>query len=95
MRMKGILNPRPFSVFRQLHQWRGEVGTTTPRVSKLSVVELSAQKNSDCSRRVLAMAGAFFMLGEYMTQLLEVKRQIIAKSTIFNFICVCLKNYES
>ena len=37
-----LLNPRPFSVFRHLRQWRG--GGDPPGVSKVSVVELSGKK---------------------------------------------------
>ena len=40
-------NPRPFSVFRHLPQWRWGVGATPPPgVWKLSVVEFSG-KNSE------------------------------------------------
>ena len=55
-----------------------------PRVSKLSVVELSGKTQriaiGEHSRLVVRF---FFILGQYLTQLGEVKGQIFAKSTIF------------
>ena len=52
-------NPRPCSVFRHLRHCKGG-GATPFRVSELTVVELSGKKQADCSRRILAIGGAFF-----------------------------------
>ena len=40
-----------------------------PRVSKLSVVDLRGEKTVVYSQRVLAIGGAFFIIGQYSTQL--------------------------
>ena len=54
-----------------------------PRVSKLSVVELSGKTQRIAIGEHSRLVVRFFILGQYLTQLGEVKGQIFAKSTIF------------
>ena len=54
------INPRPFSVFRHLRQWRGGGGTTPPGDRPLMVVELRGKKPVDASRQDLAIAYIVF-----------------------------------
>ena len=44
-----------------------------PRVSELSILDLSKKETADCSRLGLVIGGAFLMLGQFLTMLGEVK----------------------
>ena len=64
------LNPRPFSVFRHLRQWRGGggVGTTPPPGDRpLMVVELRGKKQSTRLDEISRLHILFLVLGQHLT----------------------------
>ena len=54
-----------------------------------------AEKPEGCSRRVLAIGGAFFILGQYMTPFWRSKVKYSRNRQFFNFALVYFKIYES
>ena len=63
------VNPRPFSVFRHLRQWRrGGVGTTSPPGDRpLMVVELRGKNQSTCLDEISRLHILFLVLGQHLT----------------------------
>ena len=81
-----LLNPRPFSVFRHLRQWRGGgVGTTPPPPGDrpLMVVELRGKNQSTRLDEISRLHVLFLVLGQHLTKLGQVKGQIFAKTDTF------------
>ena len=66
-------------------------GCNPPRVSKLSVVELSGKNHRIARVEYSRLVVRFFILGQYLTQLKEVKGQIVAKPAIFQLYIIILK----
>ena len=64
--------PRPFSAFCHLRQWTWW-GVDPPRISKLSVVELSGKKQRVALHQYSRVVLCFLILGQHPTQLCEVK----------------------
>ena len=81
---KCSINPRPDTVFRHLRSDRGGVGATPPLgVSKRSVVELSGKDQQIALAEYSRLVVLFLVLGQYLTQLWQVKGQIFGNSMIF------------
>ena len=75
------VNPRPDMVFRHL---RSDRGVRPPLgVSKRSVVELSGKDQQIAFAEYSRLVVSFFVLGQYFTQLWQVKGQIFGNSMIF------------
>ena len=80
------LNPRPDTVFRHLRSDRGGGGWCDPPphgVSKRSVVELSRKNQQIALAEYSRLVVLFLILGQYLTQLWQVKGQIFANSMTF------------
>ena len=79
------VNPRPDTVFHHLRSDRGlGVGATHPLgVSKRSVVELSRKDQQIALAEYSRLVVLFLVLGQYLTQLWQVKCQIFGNSMIF------------
>ena len=80
-----FINPRPDTVFRHLRSDSGEgVGATnTLGVSKHSVVELSGNNEQIALAEYSRLVVLFLVLGQYLTQLWQVKGKISGNSMIF------------
>ena len=78
-------NPRPDTVFRHLRSDRGGgvVGATPLGVSKRSVVELSGKDQQIALAEYSRLMVLFLVLGQYLTQLWQVKVKILGNSMIF------------
>ena len=63
------INPRPFSVFRHLRQWRGGGGggTTPPGDRPLIVVELRRKNQSTRLDEISRLHILFLVLGQHLT----------------------------
>ena len=79
------LNPCPDTVFRHLRSDRGGgvVGATPLGVSKGSVVELSGKDQQIALAEYSRLVVLFLVIGQYLTQLWQVKGQIFVNSMIF------------
>ena len=79
------VNTRPLSVFRHLRQWRGGGGDWCySRASRnWAPSDLWEKKTLYRSREVLQIDSAFFNVGQYLTQLWEVKNHFFARSEMF------------
>ena len=71
-------------MFRHLRSDRGG-GATPLGVSKLSVVELSGKDQQIALAEYSRLVVLFLVLGQYLTQLWQVKGQIFGNSMIFQF----------
>ena len=79
-RAKWCINPRPDTVFRHL---RSDRATPPLGVSKQSVVELSGKDQQITLAEYSRLVVLFLVLGQYLTQLWQVKSQIFGNSMIF------------
>ena len=62
------LNPRPFSVFRHLRQWRGGGGWYDPPGDRpLVVIELRGKKQSTRLDEISRLHILFLVLGQHLT----------------------------
>ena len=86
--------PRPDTVFRHLRSDRGGGGATPPGVSKRSVVELSGKDQQIALAEYSRLVVLFLVLGQYLTQLWQVKGQIFGNSMISSMIMIS-QLYES
>ena len=77
------LNPRPDTVFRHLRSDRGGLVRPPLGVSKRSVVELSGKDQQIALAEYSRLVVLFLVLGQYLTQLWQVKGQIFRNSMIF------------
>ena len=78
-----LFNPRPDTVFRHLRSDRGGSATPPLGVSKRSVVELSGKDQQIALAEYSRLVVLFLVLGQYLTQLWQVKCQIFGNSVIF------------
>ena len=88
----GALNPRPCTPIFITWTCRGGGRCDPPRVSKLRVVEFSGKNGGLLSTSTRDWWCFFLVLGQYLTQLCEVKCQCFAKSTIFQIYISIFKN---
>ena len=58
-----LINPRPFSLFWHLRQWKGRGGGATPHEFLQTKCRRALKKTANCSSRVLAIGNAFFNPG--------------------------------
>ena len=77
------INPRPDTVFRHLRSDRGGWCDPPLGVSNRSVVELSGKDQQIALAEYLRMVVLFLVLGQYLTQLWQVKGQIFGNSMDF------------
>ena len=91
---KQCVNPRPDTVFRHLRSDRG-VRPPPPGVSKRSVVELSGKDQQIALAEYSRLVVLFLVLGQYLTQLWQVKCRFFGNSMIFNFASPYQQNYQS
>ena len=83
LKLAGI-NPRPDTVFRHLRSDRG--GYDPPLgVSKRSVIELSGKDQQIALAEYSRLVVLFLVLGQYLTQLWQVKGQNFGNSMVFQF----------
>ena len=91
--MHGQLNPRPDTLFRHL---RSSWCDPSPLgVSKQSVVELSGKDQQIALAEYSRLVVLLLVLGQYLTQLLQVKGQIFGNFMVFNVMSPCQQNYLS
>ena len=78
-------NPRPDTVFRHLRSDKGGGGVRPPLgVSKRSVVELSGKHQQIALTEYSRLVVLFLVLGQYLTQLWQVKSQIFGNYMMFH-----------
>ena len=82
-RFEGGLNPRPDTVFRHLRSDRGGGGATPLGVSKQSVIELRGKDQQIALGGNSLLVVLVLVLGQYLTQLWQVKGQIVGNFMIF------------
>ena len=61
------INPRPFSVFRHLRQWRGAGTTPPPGDRPLMIVELRRKNQSTRLDEISRLHILFLVLGQHLT----------------------------
>ena len=77
------LNPRPDTVFRHLRSDKGVRPPPPLAFPKRSVVELSRKDQQISLAEYSRLVVLFLVLGQYLTQLWQVKGQIFGNSMIF------------
>ena len=77
-----FVNPRPFSVFRHLRQWRGGGGGgyDPPGDWPLIVVELRGKEQLMRLDEISLLHILFLVLGQHLTSLGQIKDKIFAKN---------------
>ena len=80
---KVFINPRPDTVFHHLRSDRSWCDPPPLGVSKRSVVELSGKDQQIALAEYSRLVVLFLVIGQYLTQLWQVKGQIFGNSLIF------------
>ena len=89
--LKPSVNPRPDTVFLHLRSDRGGWCDPPLGVSKRRVVELSGKNQQIALGEYSRLVVLFLVLGQYMTQLWQVKGEIFGNSMIFQLESISAK----